>query len=216
MRRTLTAALAIAGLAVIPLAAGAAPVPKTLSLSANHGTIVFGRSVALSGHYTASNAGGRSVALQVDAFPFDGSWTNVANATTNAQGNFGFVRTPPVNSRFRARQGSTFSAPLTVLVRIRTSLGLSDRTPAVGQRVRFAGRACPEHDGALVRIERRTSTGGWRTVARTTLRDIPGSTCSRYSRRLRVFHSRTFRTVVVSPHGDHQNGISGRHRARVH
>jgi hypothetical protein len=62
--------------------------------------------------------------------------------------------------------------------------------------VRFSGRSCPQHDGALVSIQKRTSTGGWRTVRRTRLREA--SRCSVYSRRLRVFHDGTFRAVVAA------------------
>jgi hypothetical protein len=67
-----------------------------------------------------------------------------------------------------------------------------------------------------VRIQRRTRTRRWRTVRRTTLRDIRGSTCSRYSRRFRVFRDRTYRAVVVTPDGDHANGVSRRRRIDVH
>jgi len=105
---------------------------------------------------------------------------------------------------------------VTVLVRIRVSLKLSDRTPAAGHRVRFSGRACPQHDGARVRIQRRSASGGWGTVARTTLRDIPGSTCSRYIKRARVSSDGTYRTLVVSPSADNASGFSTRRGINVH
>jgi hypothetical protein len=93
---------------------------------------------------------------------------------------------------------------------------VSDSTPAAGKRIRFKGRACPQHDGAQVRIQRRTSSGKWRTRRLTTLRDIPGSTCSRYSKRFRVSADGTYRAVVVSPDADHAKGISRSKRINVH
>jgi hypothetical protein len=106
-------------------------------------------------------------------------------------------------------------------VRIAVSRTVSDRTPAVGQRVRFRGRACPQHDGALGRIQRlNQTTRRWRTVRRTSLRDHnPGQdtrNCSRYRRTFRVFRDGTYRVVVISPHGDHQDGISRRIRLDAH
>jgi hypothetical protein len=98
----------------------------------------------------------------------------------------------------------------------RVSLEVSDRTPIPGGRVRFYGRACPQHDGALVKIQHRTRKGKWRTEGRTWLRDIRGGRCSRYSGRLRVFHDGHYRALVVSPDSDHTDGRSRSKRINVH
>ena len=98
----------------------------------------------------------------------------------------------------------------------RVSLEVSDRTPIAGRRVRFYGRACPQHDGALVKIQRRTRKGKWRTEHRTRLRDIRSDRCSRYSGRLRVFHDGHYRAFVVSPDSDHTDGRSRSKRINVH
>jgi hypothetical protein len=214
----LTAALLALVVGVVGLqVATAAPKPKTVTIDrARPNPVVFGRTVALSGRLTGSGHAGKTIQVQADEFPYEGSFKNVATPTTNTAGKWAATDKPTVNTRYRARQGSTISGIVTEGVRIRVSLRVSDRTPASGQRVRFRGRACPEHDGARVRIQRRTASGKWRTRRRTTLRDIPGSTCSRYSRRFRVFSDGTYRAVVVSPDRDHRNGISRRRHLDAH
>jgi hypothetical protein len=220
VRRLTLAILALAALAALPIATGSAAPGggnnHNLSLHATPNPVVFFRTVALTGKLTGSNHGGRTVTLQKDRFPY-GAFVNAGNATTNTQGNYAFTGHPPVNTRYRTKGAGTTSPIVTVKVRIRTSLHLSDSTPAAGQRVRFFGRACPQHDGATVRIQRFSATlHRYVTKRSTVLRDIPGSTCSKYSRRIRVFHDGTFRTVVISPHGDHANGISRKRHINAH
>ena len=100
------------------------------------------------------------------------------------------------------------------MVRPAISLRLSDRTPKRGQLVRFSGRLCPEHDGVAIALQRR-SASGWHTVASPLLKDLAGSTCSRYSRRLRVRRDRTYRTHFLGD-VDHVAGNSLKRRATVH
>jgi hypothetical protein len=215
IKRYLLAA-ALVGLSVnVAVAFGAQPA-KTLTIKPRPDPVVFGRSVALTGHLAGSGHAGKTVHVQADAFPYEGNFKNVASAVTANSGAWATSDKPQVNTRYRARQGSTTSGIATELVRIRVSLKLSDRTPLAGHRVRFSGRACPQHDGARVRIQRRTRSGKWRTVRRTSLRDLAGSTCSRYSKRFRVSRDGTYRAFVVSPHGDHANGRSRRRHIDVH
>jgi hypothetical protein len=213
MKRYLLPAVVL-GLAANLGVAIAAPGDK-LTLKSDPHPVVFGRTVALTGHLTGRNKDGKTVQVQADPFPY-GDFDTFATPVTATNGGWSASHKPAVNTRYRARQGSTLSGVVTELVRIRVSLRARDRTPAAGRRVRFSGRACPQHDGALVRIQRRTRTGKWRTVRRTRLRDIPGSTCSRYSKRFRVFRDGTYRAWVVSPHGDHASGRSRSRRVDVH
>ena len=103
---------------------------------------------------------------------------------------------------------------MTVLVRPRVSLRLSDYTPKRGQRVRFSGRVCPEHDGSALLIQRRSSTG-YRHRPQTTLRDIPGSTCSSYRRTFRIYRDGRYRAAIAK-HGDHFTGVSASRVANAH
>lgn len=210
----------LAALAALPLAAQAAKPPKgpkgPLTLTARPTPVVFGGAVTLSGKLSGPNAGGKNVVVEADEFPYEGSFRNVGNATTNNGGSYSLGTRPSKNTRYRARQGNTTSSLVTELVRIRVSLRLGDSTPTAGQRVRFFGKACPEHDGALVRIQRRRSGGGYGTVKSTRLKDLVGSTCSQYSTRVRINADSTFRTVVVPNDSDHAQGISRARSANAH
>jgi hypothetical protein len=213
--KRIAAAIAIA--ALCPVAANAAKPPKppkpgpgnSLTLAASPSVVVSGRATAISGKLLGPNSGGQQVSLRQDPFPFD-KMANAGKATTNATGDYSLTQTPTVNTRYQSRAGQVESPIVTVLVRPAVSLRLSDSTPRRGQRVGFSGQVCPEHDGSRVAIQRRRA-GGFRTVARATLRDIPGSPCSRYRRTLRPRRDATYRTVIGG-HADHATGVSGRRR----
>ena len=134
--------------------------------------------------------------LRADPFPLGGDDTVVATATTDANGDFQFAGImPDRKTRYSGRAKTSppvESAVVDVLVRVRVSLRLDDSTPRVGQRVRFSGSAAPQHDGSVVRIQRRRATGSWKTVALTLMRDA-GEERSRYARRLRIHRDGTYR-----------------------
>jgi hypothetical protein len=218
-RTTLALTAAVAALGVVPFAAHAAKPPKppkspgNLTLAAATNPVNFGRSVTLSGKLTGPKNSGKPVSLLADPFPYN-TFTKVTTATTSATGDYSTTQKPSVNTRYRASQGGNQSAIITVLVRPAVSLRLGDYTPKRGQSVRFSGRVCPQHDGSSLSIQRRYSRG-YRTIRKTALRDIPGSTCSSYRKTFRVFRDGRFRTVIGS-HADHARGISRSRVARVH
>lgn len=214
MRRTALPIAIVAALALLPGAAPAQKQPGNLTLSASAEIVKFGRSVTLSGKLTGPKSDGKSVTLREDSFPFD-AFDNVATATTDANGDFAFTRTPTVNTHYQARQGGEESAVITVSVKPAVSLRVGDRTPAAGRRVRFAGRVCPEHDGAALEIQRRRAPGQWRTVRRATLADVPGTACSKYSRRVRVRRDGAYRAFLAAD-TDHAAGTSRLRRIDVH
>ncbi len=217
MRRTLFIAVAaLLGILVPSATADHRPghgAPRNITISSSHKTIKFGGTVTLSGKLTGSNNAGRSVTIEHDPFPID-TFTNAGTATTNATGDWTFGHRPTVNTRYRARSGSAVRSNQDGMVRPAIRLRLSDRTPRVGQRVRFFGRLCPEHDGTKVAIQRRRA-GTWRTVRSAVLRDIAGSACSKFSRRLLVRRDGAYRARA---HGDadHAAGNSRVRRANAH
>lgn len=186
--------------------------PRNLTISASAKTIKFGGSVTLSGKLNGANNSGRTVNIEHDPFPVD-SFANAGNATTNATGDWTFAHTPAVNTRYRARSGNADSQSVDVMVRPAISLRLSDRTPNPGQRVRFFGRLCPEHDGVRIALQRRFGKS-WRTLRRPMLKDIAGSTCSSYSKRLRVRRDGAYRARFLGD-TEHVAGNSRVRRANV-
>ena len=181
--------------------------------------ITWSRSTTITGKLTGSGNSGVVVDLQADPHPFaDSGFTTVANAATDANGDYRFVRRPKSSTRYRVVAKASppvTSAAAAVVVRIRVTRRVSDRTPRAGTRVRFAGTACPEHDGKLAYIQRRTSTGKYRTVARTRLRDT-GRQCSKYARRVRVRRDGVYRVRVLSVDQDHAAGNSRRVSINAH
>jgi len=213
MKRTIITVAAVAMLAVpaVPLAQ---PQPKNITITPNTATVKFGGAVTLSGKLTGQNNNGRTVIVEKDQFPID-SFANLGTTQTNATGDWTFSDKPAANTRYRARSGNAESKTVDVMVRPAISLTLSDRTPAVGQRVRFFGRLCPEHDGTSVALQRRVAPNQWRTVKTTVLKDVTGETCSSYSTRRRVRRDSVYR-VHFNGDADHVAGNSRARRADAH
>ena len=212
MKRTLLVSAAVLAALAAPSAQGA-PTPQTLTMSASATTVKFGGTVTLSGKLAGGKFDAKSVTVRQDPFPID-SFANAGTATTNATGDWSLPLKPTANTRFQARSGKADSPAVDVMVRPAITLKLSDRTPKRGQRVRFSGTLCPEHDGVAIALQRRGATG-WRTVAKPVLADVAGATCSSYSRRLRVRRDGAYRARFLGD-ADHVAGNSRARRARVH
>jgi hypothetical protein len=215
MKRSIITTAALIGVAVfaVPAVDAAKPEPKNITIGASAATIKFGGAVTLSGKLSGSNNSGRAVTIEQDPFPLD-TFTSAGTATTNATGDWSFAHKPAVNTRYRARSGNAESKTVDVMVRPAISLRVSDRTPAAGTRVRFSGRLCPEHDGVAIALQRRFGKQ-WRTVRKPVLKDIPGATCSSYSKRLRVRRDGAYRTRFLGD-ADHVAGNSRAKRLNVH
>jgi hypothetical protein len=220
MTRTILGMLgALSAMVALPLGAAAEKPPANkVTLSAVPTSIRFGNATTLSGAVTGPDHAGVAVTLRADPFPV-GAATVVATATTDANGNFQFAGIKPDrHTRYSVRAKTSppvESAVVDVFVRVRVTLRLGDSTPHVGQRVRFFGSAAPQHDGSMVRIQRRRESGSWKTVGLTLLRDA-GDVRSRYSRRVRVRRDGTYRARVVAVDGDHLSGSSRRRHVHVH
>ena len=183
-----------------------------LTLDAKPTTAVFGDPVAITGRLSGTSSDANTVIrLEADSTrPYGDAYTDTGQtARTQNNGRYAFSVKPVQNTQYRTVAQS--SPPLTsnarlVLVRMRVGLIVSDTTPRRGQRVQFRGTVAPQHDGRQALIQKRTSTGGFRTVARATLVDA-GDQVSRYSRRIRIRRDGVYR-VKVRGDDDHVNGFS--------
>lgn len=184
----------------------------TLTLDARPTTALFGDAVTVNGRLNGTSTDGSAlVRLEADATrPYGDKYddTGLSARTTNG-GRYTFSVKPTKNTQYRAVAQS--SPPVTsnarlVLVRIKVGLIVSDTTPRRGQRVRFRGTVAPQHDGSRALIQKRTSTGAFRTVARARLVDA-GTRVSRYSKRIRIRRDGVYR-VKVRGDADHVNGFS--------
>ena len=189
-----------------------------VTLTATPGAVIFGRATTLAGTVTTKKNAGVSVTLQQQPFPYTGAFADVGQATTDANGAFSFPGVAPqVNTRYRAvakSKPTATSATLEVKVRLAVTRRVSDATVRSGQVVRFSGNAAPAHVGKLVRIQRRTRTGKFRTVAKTLTRAAAGNR-SKYRKRVRIKRSGVYRVRVYPADGDHARGTSAQKRIRV-
>ena len=212
MKRTIITTAAFVA-ALVPAVDAAKPEPRNITIAAAPTTVKFGGTVTLSGKLTGSNNASRPVTIEQDPFPVD-TFANAGTTTSNATGDWTFGSKPTANTRYQARSGNADSKAIDVMVRPAITLKLSDRTPARGQRVRFSGQLCPEHDTVAIALQRRFGNT-WRTVRSSVLQDIPGGTCSSYSKRLKVRRDSAYRARFLGD-ADHAAGNSRVRRARVH
>jgi hypothetical protein len=227
--KLLVPGLALAAAVAVTPAALAAKPPKppkppqppnsAITIGAQPSIIVFSGTTTVSGRLGGNGAPGVTVRLeQDDSLPFGDSYKAAGKTATTANNSgYSFAVKPLVNTQYRVVAQTSppvTSAGQLVRVRMLVGLRLSDTTPARGSLVKFSGSVFPAHDGRLVSIQRRLSTGGFATVTRTTLKDA-GDAKSTYTRRVRVFRTGVYR-VKVTGDADHANGFSRMRSVAVH
>jgi hypothetical protein len=186
-----------------------------ISLTGRPGFVPFGSPTLLSGQLVGGSVANVRVTLRENPYPFTG-FRGVANTRTDPAGRFGFNRTPTVNSQYQVVANTTpdtTSAIRIVYVRIRVTLSLSRIRPRSGQRVVFAGRAQPVHNGRFVIIQRLVR-GRWRAVRRTTLVASLNPMFSRYRTSIAIRRGGLYR-AHVGHDADHAPGSSGARRIRL-
>ena len=213
--------LTMALVCAVPALAAKPPKPvnpnSNLTLKVSSTAVNFGRSVVFTG--TVKNiASGTTVELQQNPYAYSGFKATGKTAVIDPAGNYAIAGVvPQVHTQYKVvAKTSPPTTSGTVFVRVRMSVrfSVSDSTPKRGQAVRFFGTAAPAHDGKPVLIQKRT-TSGYKTVARTVLLDN-GTATSKYSKKLRIRSSGTYRVVVQSLDQALDNGTSRTRSLRVH
>jgi hypothetical protein len=215
-----------AAIALILVCAGpavAAKPPKpgkgnpNLTIKTSATAVTFGQTVTLSGT-TKQIAAGTAVEIYRNPYPYAGFKPTGKTGVVDPSGKWSVPGiAPPSNSQYKViakTSPPSESAAVFVRVRLRVSFKVGDSTPRKGSMVRFSGTAAPAHDGKPVLIQKRTSAG-YRTVARTTLLDN-GTATSKYSKKLRIRSSGTYRVVAESGDQAYDNGTSRSRTLRVH
>src|SRR5215212_9481351 len=116
----------------IPAAALAAkPTPTTVTIGVTPTSITYSKPATISGTTAANTA----VTLRGDAFPFNGSFSQVARTTSNASGAYTFAVTPDSSTHYRVDAKKARSAVAALAVRWKVTRTVSTRTPKRGSRV---------------------------------------------------------------------------------
>jgi hypothetical protein len=208
------AAVAAALMALVSAVALAAPPSRGASkvtISLKPTSVVFGRSISITGTVQGAKKTPTSVTVQQSPFPFT-SFTNAATMNTDSHGNYRFTTKPQVNTRYRviAKTSPTVTSPIAQEnVKFFVSLRLSDSTVSSGDRVRFSGVIRPAHNGGLVQIQRKTSSG-WKTVSKT-LATASSTGQSAYTKKVKITHAGLYRTRT-SGDASHVAGTSPERR----
>lgn len=205
---THTALAGLVGLALIPSAALAAKPPKppkpttgALTLTVSATPITVPNAVTITGALSGVNkVAAVTVTLEQDnTRPYGDSYKPTgAKALTNAAGAYSFTQRPQKNTQYRAvakASPSVTSGPRLVKVRPFVGIKASTRRPVAHRTVRFSGLVKPARNGAVMRLQRRTSSGSYRTVKTGLLR--ASTTGSVYTISIRVSRSGVYRTKLA-------------------
>ena len=215
IRLLVTSLIAVAATALAVASASQAqkpPKPGSITLRASAEQVTFSQPVTLTGKIRGAKQA-MTVTLERRAVN-ETAFVPAGTTTSDANGDFTFTQRPAKSSVFRATADGATSPETTVAVAPLVGLKVSDATPSKGQRVRFRGTVRPQHDGTRVAIQRKRADGTWVTVKTPLLRDA-GSAYSRYSKRIRIRRSGTYRTVIAA-HADHAEGVSRERTLTVH
>lgn len=162
MRRVLLLAAALAGFTVVGIAA--AGKPANVSISAARPAVVYGSSVKLSGTVSSHQAGEHVLVLER---PFQTTFTQVSAVDTAAKGAWVYMASPQIETSYKAAWNATISRAVTIKVRPRIRLALSNRTARRGTfTVEADGNRA--FSGKYVLVQRLTPSGA-RTVKHVTL-----------------------------------------------
>jgi hypothetical protein len=153
MRKTVVA-FVTAGLAALLASVGSAASPQTVTISTSRPSVVFGKSVTLSGKVSESKAGEN---VSVLAEPFGTTaFAALATVQTVSGGHWSEVVKPTIETSYQAKWKSATSSTVSVKVRPLITLTLVSR--ATG---RFSTKvsAARSFAGKFVLVQRLTSTG---------------------------------------------------------
>jgi hypothetical protein len=178
------------------------PQPLGVSLSANPNPVLFENPTVLGGQLTGTDNGGRQVVLQANPYPYTQGFQPVGNPqVTDANGNFSFpLLSVPLNTQYRVQMPNKPAVvspivPVGVAPRMRT--WVSATRVSRGKRVRFHGIVRPRRDGGQIAIQK-FKHNGWVTITGTILKARDDAS-SKWSRRVRIVHSGSYRVFTGGP-----------------
>ncbi|HEX8975976.1 MAG TPA: fibronectin type III domain-containing protein [Solirubrobacteraceae bacterium] len=202
---------------------GVPPTKNTVSINSIPHVITWGHTAAIAGSVTGPDKAGKKVVLLANPAPYTlGFKPTGATTTTATNGSYSLTVKPGRNTRYEvvvSTKVPVTSSAVSVGVRVKVVIHVSTLHPLKGQLVKFSGTVTPAHNGRYALIQRRTSTGIWKTVASTRLFAgglVNGVAVSKYARKIRIFHTGTYRVQVNPRDGNHLTGNSATRTELVH
>ena len=212
---------AVLGLLAFAVPALAAQPTSTATIAVSNSTVTIGSPVTITGQIAGKKASGATVTLQSLPAPYSGAYATVTNVTADSTGHYSFTVKPAISTDYRVlgkAAPTATSAVAKVNVRVAVSSHVSTSKPAKGAMVKFSGFVTPAYNGKEVSIQRKTASG-WKTVARAKLAAAAASgglTRSKYSRRVKVSKSGTYRVWFNPADGRLLANASTTHTLTVH
>ena len=184
--------------------------PLGVTLAATPNPVALGGGSTLAGTLTGTGNAGRAVQLQANPFPYTQGFQPVANTElTNAQGGFSFVLpTIGINTQFRVLMPNSpkVASPIVAVgVAVRVSTHVHETRSGRGLLVSFSGTVRPARDGAQFAIQKLHGSH-WATIG-GSITHHGSTTFSRYSKRVRLRHSGTFRVFVGIADGNFVSNV---------
>jgi hypothetical protein len=172
-----------------------------LTINASADPISFGQAVTISG----TLEGGVHAPVTLLAHTDRQGFAPVAQAMTDASGNYAFPAQAPVNSTFYEVQGADrTSAVLYEGVKDVLTAQVSQTTIEAGQTLTFSGAVAPDHTGHVVYLERQNASGtGFHVVQVASV--SPGSVYS-IAHTVYVPGTKVFRVMI--PGGPENEGAA--------
>lgn len=143
--------------------------PK-LTIAASADPIDVGQSVNVTGHLAGVSA---PEPVTLYARPYNGSFSPVATALTNASGDYSFTQTPQTNTVYKVQAVGKSSAQLFEAVRVVLSIQASATTLQTGQTLTLSGTVTPPKPGHSIELQILGDDGDFHTLQFGT---VSGST----------------------------------------
>ena len=174
----------------------AAKIAPSLALRSTANPVAAGARVTFDGTLAGTGVGVRSVALEVEPYPYTGGFRQLgATELTSASGTFAFTL-PPLNINTRVRAVTVGGSPslVSAVTLERAVVRMNLRVRRYGRAVRFSGQIAPP--GAPVQIQiQRSVRGHWVTIVRTATHRISARLAA-YGYTIRRPHSGRYRVVA--------------------
>lgn len=193
--------------------------PLGVTFAASPNPAPFFGTTTISGQVTGTANAGVDVALQVRPFPYTAAFAQVGNRlVTDREGRFTFPAVPVwINSQARIvlpQRPNVASGvqQLGASARVTTSVGTY--RVRKGSRMTFSGKLYPAVAGTPMAVMRKNSKGGW-SVASGFVSRTGTSSYAKYSTRVRIRSSGTYRAYVGITNGQYQPAFGREIRIRV-